>query len=195
MEYANFKKAMQEMGDAIVVQARRELKVIREREYRRTTWQKSGDGWQPLRSKIKKSKGKIEATGKLGESLKAIITSNAEGETELDIKGEDYAGEIDKGRRPTRNAGTGIVQDRIKKWTEDKNIKPRDISTGRYVKDNDQSRQTMAFMITRSIHTFGFKGTNFLSDSIAAQKTKHAKKLSKAMTQDFITEMKRPGIS
>jgi len=71
----------------------------------------------------------------------------------------DYYEVVDKGRPPTINKGGGRLLPAIKQWIRDKPIVPKADKKGKV-----PSIDSLAFMITRKIHRFGFKGSNFYTD-------------------------------
>ena len=56
MDFANFEKALKDLGSEIVRKARLNLGVVRQRKGYRSTWKKSGKKWTPTSTKIVRAK-------------------------------------------------------------------------------------------------------------------------------------------
>jgi hypothetical protein len=190
MEFVETEKVMRSLGGAIVARTELELNLTRDRQSRRTSWKKAGPNkWQVKRTIVRKRKGRITATGRLAQSFNFKVKGNPDGEGPpvLEIWAEDYAQWVDQGRPPTNGSGPGILQPKIRQWTYDKRIRPRKITPkgAKFIKDTKQARDTMAFLMTRSIHHFGYKGTNFISDSLNGTIPKFEEALQEAITKDI----------
>lgn len=192
MEYANFTKALEAMGAAVVERARLEIGLTRERENRRTKWAKAGKGWQPISSQVTKAKGRINASGKLAASLKPNIFI-MKGTPTLEIKGEDYGIFINEGRKPTQGGGNGSVRRNVEKWAIVKPVRVRDISkpAGGFMKVTPSSRGAQSFLIARKIHHFGFPATRFMADAMNQVIPKYKEELLEALKQDTVKQIKK----
>ena len=167
-------------GDAIVRRARTELKRTRTRVGRRSKWK---DG-QPIESKTYTYKGKIEASGKLGQSLIPDVILDKKGVPQLSIKGEDYGVYINQGRGATKNGGDGSVKRGVVDWMRVKGIKARDFKTGRFIK-----QEAAAFMIARKIHHFGIEPTWFMRTAMNTTTPRWRGKLKDALGEDTIVKL------
>lgn len=92
-----------------------------------------------IRNKRVTKYGAVNASGRLADSVNYKINGN-----KLELWAEDYIYYLEKGRRPTRNSGTGEVRKNIRKWIDDKGINPTDIS-----------KDSLAYLIARKIHLKG----------------------------------------
>jgi hypothetical protein len=87
------------------------------------------------------------ATGKTAASLNIEFTK-----TGFIIRGGAQIGAIINGRKPTKQGakkGNPTLRDEILEWIKAKSIQPRESS---------MSQETLAFLISRSIHQNGTKG-------------------------------------
>ena len=118
---------------------------------------------------------RIDTTGKLRASIKYKQTK-----TGVDFFMEDYgkhvdAGVVGKKRRILKNWNKSVFNrgkgynakmppvDKIKKWINDKPIRPRDLVTGRFVQKTDKKLNQMAFLMSRKIYLYGKQPTLFFS--------------------------------
>lgn len=124
-------------------------------------------------------------TGKLMKSLDydLAVTANA---FALKFDYLNYGEYIDKGRGPTRKGGNGSVQKDLLAWVQRKGLRPRN-SKGQYVawKNKIQQQRSMAFLIARKIHRFGYKGTGFFTNAFKENYKKLPKEIKKAYMLDF----------
>jgi hypothetical protein len=95
------------------------------------------------------------ATGKTRDSLNIEFTK-----TGFIIRGGAQIGAIIDGRKPTKQGakkGNPTLRDEILEWIKAKSIQPRESS---------MSQETLAFLISRSIHKNGYPGKGNIFKSV-----------------------------
>jgi hypothetical protein len=186
MELANLSAVLDEVGEALVSRGRMELGVMRPRQTRRTTWAKAGNSWQPKQTTVRKGAASpINATGALRDSLKSEVKEGSY----VTLKGLDYGDTINDGRPPTSEGGNGAVFLAIKSWTEVKNVRVRDMNN-QFSKSTASARNTQAFLISRSIHTFGIEARPWLNDTLTAIYDKYVIAIGNAVAKDIAADIK-----
>lgn len=90
---------------------------------------------------------KVNASGRLSRTTQPIVTEE-DGRVELRIVVNAYGLLLEPGRGPTKKPGPGVLRALIRKWIDDKGIRP---------KEAGMSKDTLAFLITRKIHKLGTK--------------------------------------
>ena len=107
------------------------------------------DAWAIDREKVlieNYHKKGLKASGNFERTLHHETTDN-----ELVIKGQLYVGAMVFGRKPTtKGTEPGELKAIIRKWIDDKGISPYADKNGKAV-----SKDSLAFIITRSIHNKG----------------------------------------
>lgn len=130
-------------------------------------------------------------TGKLMKSLDydLAITANA---FALKFNYLNYGEYIDKGRGGAKKSSGGTTFKNILQWVQRKNLRPRN-SAGQFVawKNKSQQQRSIAFVITRKINRFGFKGTGFFTNAFKENFKKLPKQIKKSYALDFDKFMKQ----
>jgi hypothetical protein len=123
-------------------------------------------------------------TGKLFKSLDHDIQVAANS-ISLKFKMEEYGLAIDQGRGKTKNSGSGVLFPKILAWVKRKGLRPRN-SKGQFAawRNKEQQQRGIAFVVTRKIHRFGYKGNNFFTDAFESQFKKLPKKIEKTFALD-----------
>ena len=123
-------------------------------------------------------------TGKLMKSLDYDL-GVAANSISLKIRMEDYGLAINEGRGKS-GGGSGVLYPKILEWVKRKGLRPRN-SKGQYEawRNKAQQQRGIAYVVTRKIHRFGYKGTNFFDDAF----TQSYKKLPKALTKAFALDL------
>lgn len=123
-------------------------------------------------------------TGKLFKSLDHDLQVAANS-ISLKFKMEDYGLAIDKGRGKSGSGGSGALFPKILAWVKRKGLRPRD-SKGKFKawKNKEQQQRGIAFVVTRKIHRFGYKGNNFFTDAFEQNFKKLPKKIEKTFALD-----------
>jgi hypothetical protein len=79
--------------------------------------------------------------------------------TRLQILGASHLFELEDGRGPTTQGGSGVVREKIKDWIRAKGI------------TSNLTEDSLAFLISRKIHREGYKGTKgVLSDVFSEER-------------------------
>lgn len=99
---------------------------------------------------------------------------------ELDLNLLSYWEQIEKGRGPTVNGGTGEVLDHIKEWIIQKNILPTPDSNGKL-----PTPDGLAYIITRKIHNEGYEGTPILKPLLEDLDASFEREIIEALDKDF----------
>ena len=102
---------------------------------------------------------KITASGNLKESL-SIVEKSSDSILQLNIKGNDYAEDIDEGTKTTSVSKNKLIQ-----WINNKNGF-KDLSGNVLDLNNIKKVERIAGLISKSLKFNGIKATNFLSDII-----------------------------
>ena len=123
-------------------------------------------------------------TGKLMKSLDYDL-GVAANSISLKIRMEDYGLAINEGRGKS-GGGSGVLYPKILEWVKRKGLRPRN-SKGQYEawRNKAQQQRGIAYVVTRKIHRFGYKGTGFFDDAFAQSYKKLPKKLTQAFALDL----------
>jgi len=123
-------------------------------------------------------------TGRLMKSLDYDL-GVAANSISLKIRMEDYGLAINEGRGKS-GGGSGVLFPKILEWVKRKGLRPRN-SKGQYEawRNKAQQQRGIAYVVTRKIHRFGYKGTHFFDDAFAQSYKKLPKKLTKAFALDL----------
>jgi hypothetical protein len=123
-------------------------------------------------------------TGKLMKSLdhELAVAANS---ISLKFKMEDYGLAINEGRSKTASGGAGLLYPKILEWVKRKGLRPRN-SKGQYEawRNKAQQQRGIAYVVTRKIHRFGYKGTHFFDDAFKAKYKTLPKSIEKAFALD-----------
>lgn len=113
------------------------------------------------------------ASGRLRNSIKAVIIDNKQGVQSIQMQAfgqplsNTYAYWLAEGRKP--NGGGGFANiGAIEQWIKEKqSFKIRDLKTGKFLPKNDKNIKNTAFLVARSIGRFGYqnKPKNFVEIS------------------------------
>ncbi len=76
----------------------------------------------------------------------------------------DYGEAIDKGRKPSSRSQGGVLFKEILGWVQRKKLRPRN-KFGQYEawKNKTQQQRSIAYLVSRKIHRFGYEGTGFFT--------------------------------
>jgi hypothetical protein len=116
-----------------------------------------------------------KATGNLIRSVDYKVVETANGVI-VQLLSEDYLTNVDEGRRPGAKQPPTKSLDR---WVVAKGIAPRD-DKGKFI-----SRQSLKFLIARSIGKKGIKPTNVIKKTINEVYTNKQKLIEKAAIEDI----------
>ena len=123
-------------------------------------------------------------SGKLYNSIKKVSVKNSKGNFKLTLNLEEYWKYIEYGRK----AGAKMPPIKeIRKWIEKKNIIPRPIKL-KSGKEYSPTRNTLAFLISRSISKKGIKPKPFFKTSLQTAKDMFIDKIKEALAKDLIEE-------
>jgi hypothetical protein len=103
------------------------------------------------------------ASGKLRNSIKAVVINNKQGVQSIQLQAfgqplsNTYAYWLANDRKP--NAGGGFANiGAIEQWIRDKkSFRIRDLKSGKFLPKNDKNIKNTAFLVARSIGRFGYK--------------------------------------
>ena len=163
MDYVNTITVLNEFADTLINEYKDKL---------------ASEGWQ---------------SGKLYNSIKKVSVKNTKGNFMLTLNLEEYWKYIEEGRKagkqPNRKKMPPMTE--IRKWIDKKNIIPRPIKlkSGR---EFSPTRNTLAFLISRSILNNGFKTAippkPFFKTSLQTAKEMFIDKIKEALAKDLIEE-------
>lgn len=183
IKYTNTEKVVANAATFMASQAQLELTAKRPRTAIRAQWKKVGDGWKVVASQKKVFRGNYVASGNLVKSIRPF--SNG---LEFGITANWYADAIRAGRKPWANAkfkgDKGIPIDTMKQWTAIKRLRPRDPSSGQFLKNNSQNRRAMQFMMNRKIKYFGIEPFDFKRIAQQSMLAKFKPQIDAAILQD-----------
>lgn len=163
MDYANTITVLNEFADTLINEYKGKL---------------ASEGWQ---------------SGKLYNSIKKVSVKNIKGNFMLTLNLEEYWKCIEEGRKagkqPNRKKMPPITE--IRKWIDKKNIIPRPIRL-KSGKEFSPTRNTLAFLISRSILKNGFKTAippkPLFKTSLQTAKEMFIDKIKEALVKDLIEE-------
>ena len=146
---------------------------------------------------INEYKGKLASegwqSGKLYNSIKKVSVKNSKENFILTLNLEDYWKYIEEGRKagkqPNRKKMPPITE--IRKWIDKKNIIPRPIKL-KSGKEFSPTKNTLAFLISRSILNNGFKTAippkPFFKTSLQTAMEMFKDKIKEALAKDLIED-------
>lgn len=163
MDYVNTIAVLNEFADTLINEYKDKL---------------ASEGWQ---------------SGKLYNSIKKVSVKNSKGNFMITLNLEEYWKYIEEGRKagkqPNRKKMPPITE--IRKWIDKKNIIPRPIRL-KSGKEFSPTRNTLAFLISRSILKNGFKTAippkPFFKTSLQTAKEMFIDKIKEALVKDLIEE-------
>ena len=163
MDYVNTIAVLNEFADTLINEYKDKL---------------ASEGWQ---------------SGKLYNSIKKVSVKNTKGNFMLTLNLEEYWKYIEEGRKagkqPNRKKMPPITE--IRKWIDKKNIIPRPIRL-KSGKEFSPTRNTLAFLISRSILKNGFKTAippkPLFKTSLQTAKEMFIDKIKEALVKDLIEE-------
>lgn len=98
------------------------------------------------------------ATGETSEGIEYKVIEDGD-TTKLQVLGASHLFNLEDGRLPTTQGGSGVVKEKIREWVRDKGI------------TSDLSEDSLVFLISRKIHREGYSGTpGVLTDVFSEQK-------------------------
>lgn len=169
-QFENTEKALQGFADLVIEQARKNLETKRKRGRSR-----KGNVLKP---------SKINSSGRLSRSL--FWGWNTQGMNNslgfgASGKGGKYAYYVEHGRKPGKQPPPRAIL----QWIKTKPIRPRDLSSGRFISKTPEVLERMAYLIGRKIGRFGTEATHFYSDAFQ----KEFKKLDKDLQMKFAEDV------
>lgn len=180
MEFARTEKALQQLGDAVVERAQLELGIKQTFKVPKIKWQRAGKGWRGKKVGTRIRRGKINSSGQLSKSLKAVI-EYTDGQPFVNIVGADYGIYVNNGRK----AGKYAPPRAIFRYIANKPIKIRDSKTGAFKRGTPQDYESLAFLINRKLRYFGTEPTHFMDKAVEAILPKYEAEIEKALIDDF----------
>ena len=157
MKYPLTEQVIEKAAEYQAAQTKLQLQAKRKRISIRATWKKTGDNWTPVSVEKKTVNKNFVATGNLVRSVKPFSQ-----DLEFGVEFAWYGQAIIEGRKPwgKYNGGKGIPVDVMKKWTNDRRLRPRN-SQNQFIKNTKSNRNAMAFMMNRKIKYFGIEPYDF----------------------------------
>ena len=138
---------------------------------------------------------RTDSTGRL---RKSISFEPDKGSNSISFIMEDYGAYVDSGRDGEKRkwrGKRGLIQRKnnpkfpplsaIKKWINDKPIRPRNLKTNQFVKKTPKAINSMAYLIGRKIKREGIKPTYFFSDAVRKYEDQVGKELVESVWKDF----------
>lgn len=112
------------------------------------------------------------------DALKKSLEDDSE-VVNVNLIAADHIEFVEAGRLPTKNGGTGELQKRIEEWIVRKPIQIRPSRNGTL-----PSIKSLAFLISRKIHTEGYHGTGLLKESVNEVYAKYQSLINEAIEKD-----------
>lgn len=159
----NIRKALQNIGDRLVREARINLDKSRKKD-----------------------------TGSLRKSLDYEILDSSD-KIEVALIAADYAKYIDKGRGPSRGAGKesgGALRRSLEGWVRRNRYRLKG-RRGEFGALKDYQVKSLAFIISQKIHNVGFVGVEFISDAFKTTEQYITNTLSESYKKDIQKEIER----
>ena len=181
MRLDNLKTALENAARQVIIQARANLSVSK-------AW-KQNDG----STRVKK----IDSSGNLFKSIQLTPLDEADGKLSIGILMDYYGKFIDQGVSGTRygtpepspfkfrNDGVSPdMQKGIFDWIRAKNMRLRDLETGKFKKGTPAQYNSLAYVIARSVKRKGINQTYFMTTPFAIMQEKLPTILQKAFAAD-----------
>ena len=116
-----------------------------------------------LYGRFQKSLTSRVASGKLRNSIKAVVKKDRQGIQVIQVQAfgqplsNTYAYWLANNRKPNGSGGFANIG-AIEQWIKDKkSFRIRDLKTGKYLPKNDKNIKSTAFVVARSIGRFGYQ--------------------------------------
>jgi len=90
---------------------------------------------------------------------------------------------------PFKFKGKNVAKGVIMKWIETKPIRLRELGTGKFKKNTESAKKTMAFLIGRKIATQGLAPRNYFKDALEVAIPTDGTDVALAMANDFIKQI------
>ncbi len=119
------------------------------------------------------------ASGNLVNSIKCYVNAGTD-RISVEMRLEEYYKQIEDGRGPTRNNGSGILFPAIKNWIRFKRIVPRPNADGTIPTENQY-----AYAITKKIHREGYQGGHYLQKTMEEVNGQFIKDIEDALSKDI----------
>ncbi len=184
MGFANTLEVLNKYGEEVVRRAKMNLNITLTIPTAKATGWRNG---QPTGVKKGTKKRRVSASGKLRDSI-AYEIKETDTEVMVNVLGADYWEVVDKGRKPKLSKGAspvkGVPVDTLAKWSETKKIKPRDLNTGKFIKNTPKNRQAMNFLMNRKIRWFGTAPTQFMTYALNDARSIFEDEITQAVLKD-----------
>jgi hypothetical protein len=118
--------------------------------------------------------------GTLSDSLSFNVKVYPSGALEMDFSAVDYMPDVEQGRKPGSMPPTSAIA----KWINDKPIKLRDTSTGKFKAKTKANINSAAFGIAMNIKSYGIKPTWFFRDAFKMHRKRLAPEIIEAYGKD-----------
>jgi hypothetical protein len=183
MKYNATEKIVKKAANYFATLAALELSAKRPKLGIRATWKKVGKQWEPAGPPKRITiRGNSVASGNLLRSLRGWSQG-----LEFGVEMDWYGQAVINGRQPEGKyrGGKGIPSDKLSSWAKMKNIKPRNIKTGQFIKNNDSNRKGMVFAMNRKIKHFGIEPFDFIKMPRRATLAKYRDEIAAAVKKDI----------
>jgi hypothetical protein len=188
-KYKLTEEVVKEAANFMAKAAQLTLQAKHTRTAIRAKWKKVGQSWEPDGPPMKqKFRANYVSSGNLVRSIKPI----ADG-LEFGIEFDSYGQNIIDGRQPfgKNKGGKYIPPPALNEWMKMKRLRPKDPSSGQFIKNTDSNRKAMSFMINRKIKHFGIEPFDFVKMPRTYTMDKYRVKITEAVRQDITNNLKR----
>lgn len=120
----------------------------------------------------------VNSSHELERSLDYRI-EETDGEIKVILISADHIEQVENGRLPTKNGGTGEVQRKIEEWIIQKPIIPRPSRNGTL-----PTIKQLAYLISHKIHIEGYHGKGLLKETINEVYQRYEDKINQALDDD-----------
>ena len=122
---------------------------------------------------------RINSSGDLLKSVDYSIRGNT-----LQIEANDYAEEVDGGRRP----GKGVPISSLKTWIKEKPVRLR--KKGKFIKMNDKNITNFAGYVSYKIKKYGIEPTHFMSEAIEKGLEENEQAINNELTEELTIQIR-----
>lgn len=177
VDWKHTETLVDEASDYFAEQAKLELQAKRPRTSIRAKWAKVGNTWQPTSARRQIIRKNFVASGQLVGSIEPEPS-----DTTIAISANKTSEYVINGRKKGRYAPVN----KIDTWAKIRGLRPRDPETGEFIKNTNNNKRAMRFLMNRKIKFFGIDPFDFVGIARDTMIYVYEDKLIEALKQDII---------